>query len=339
MQRLFKETTKANVLQGQYWDEFQYASLLTKYRMNMDDYDDQQTVEWIVLFLKTNGALDATKLLNGVVNKQTREINTALFKYIPWYLGYRAEDFNRIISVPYDPEESDVPLNMVAAQLELEVEKYKSKGYDKKLRHFSSSKKEEKPKDKTEEFIESLFGIEPKINKEKESSDFIEYGIPQWELSLSSQLFGPCLGIQNEVYDALKESKYDNPLHPEYTRYCGFNSVTVVMLATLFAMYIIQDYFKVPHRSDRLRIDTDKNIQMVKDEIKAALDFEKRISDFWRAESRDSHYSPWEYENYNTIQHSKEILDRSKVVLKPVYDDFEEDEHNDLGHFPGASLF
>jgi len=339
MKRLFKDTTNAKVLQGEYWDEFLYQSLLTKYRMNMDDYDDQQTVEWIVLFLKTHGALDATKLLNGVIDKQTGAINQSLFEYIPWYLGYRGENFERIISVPYSPDIYRAPLNMIEAQFKLEVEGYESKGYHKKCRHFRPSKKAEKPKDTTDELFESLFGIEQKIEEEKEPSNYIEYGIPEYYVPLNSQLVLPFLNINEAVRKALKDSKYDNPLHQGYVRYRGFYSVTEIMLTTLFVMYIIREYFKKPRKSNRIKIDNVSNTQMVYDEITAALDFEDRISTFWREKGRDSKYHNWEYENYNTIKHTEEILLRSKVVLKPVYDDFKKDENFDLGHFPGASLF
>lgn len=339
MQRLFKETTKAKVLQGEYWDEFLYQSLLTKYRMNMDDYDDQQTVEWIVLFLKTHGALEATKLLNGVIDKQTGAINQALFEYIPWYLGYRGEDFDRIISVPYSPDIYRAPVNMIEAQFKLEVEGYESKGYHKKLRHFSPSKKEEKPKDEMDEYFKDLFVKEQKIQEETEPSSYIEYGIPQYYVPLNSQLVLPFLKINEVVRKALKDSKYDNPLYPGYVRYCGFYSVTEIMLTTLFVMYIIREYFKKPRKSNIIKIDAESNTQMVYDEITAALKFENDISTFWREKSKDSKYYSWEYENYNTIKHTEEILERSKVVLKPQYEDFKNDEHNDLGHFPGASLF
>lgn len=341
MKRLFKETTKAKVLQGQYWDEFLYQSLLTKYRMNMDDYDDQQTVEWIVLFLKTHGALDATKLLNGVIDKQTGAINQALFEYIPWYLGYRGDDFDRIISVPYNPDIYMAPLNMIEAQFKLEVERYESKGYHKKYRNFCSSneKKEEKPKDDLDEYFKDLFVIGQKTYEEPGPSRYIEYGIPQYYVPLSSQLVLPFLNINEVVRKALKDSKYDNPIHPEYVRYCGLYSVTEIMLTTLFVMYIIREYFKKPRKSNRIKIYTESNTQMVYNEITAAIKFENDISTFWRERSRDSKYYSWEYENYNTIKHTEEILERSKVVLKPVYEDFKNDENFDLGHFPGASLF
>ena len=171
--------------------------------------------------------------------------------------------------------------------------------------------------------------------------------MPQVYKPLRLQLIGPCLGIHNEVIDALKAYGYDNALYPDKVRYCGDTSVTVVMLTTLFVMYIIKKYFAAKasytgnnsRRYAKLKIDSDRNKKMVHDEITEALKFEDRISEFWRAVKKRSGFTPWEYEHYNTLENTKEMLDRAEVVLTPNIDNFREDEHNDLGHFPGASLF
>lgn len=347
MKRLYKIETMNQVLRGEYWEAVRSKSMLPKYRVLADG---NQTFEWMVMFLKTNGALDPADLLPGVVDKQTGAINGALFKYIPWYLGYRGSDFNIITSADYYPDPLVEPLDMIAAQFTLEARKY-NRSTD-EVKDTSYLAMIEGEKEKEPEMIdpswESIKGTIFDNPKDYTPSYNLEGGIPQVYKPLREQLFGPCLGIHNVVRDTLKAYGYDNPLFPDYVRYCGNYSVAVVMLTTLFVMYIIKKYFanKANYRSNnnfrqhhKLRIDSEKNKNLVYDEITRALDFEDKVSDFWRAVQQKSPFTPWEMQNYNTLKQTEEMLQRSGVILFPTVDNYINDNYNDLGHFPETALF
>lgn len=346
MKRLYKLDTMNTVLRGEYWDEVRSKSMLSKYRMIADG---KQTFEWMVMFHKTNGALQPADLSPRVVDKQTGAINGALFKYIPWYLGYTGTDFNTIVSPDYVPDPLVEPLDMIAAQLTLETSKYNEINHKKKDTSYLAMIEGEKKKEPAilDPSWESLKGtiLDDAINQKP--SFYLEDGVPQVYKPLREQLVGPCLGIHNVVIDTLKAYGYNNPLFTEKVRYFGLHSVDVPMLTTLFVMYIIKRYFanKASYKGNnksryaRLRIDSDRNKKMVQDEITAALAFEDKISGFWRAVKQRSPFNPWERQNYNTVINTEEMLDRSEVNLFPTIDDFRLDEYNDLGHFPEMSLF
>lgn len=346
MKRLYKLDTMNTVLRGEYWDDVLNKSMLSKYRMLADG---EQTFEWMVMFIKTNGALDPADLLPGVVDRQTGAINGALFKYIPWYLGYKGSDFNTITSADYNPDPLVEPLDMIAAQFTLEASKYNETNHKEKDTSYLAMIEGEKTKEPAiiDPSWESIKGtiLDDAINQKP--SYYLEDGVPQVYKPLREQLVGQCLGIHNEVIDTLKAYGYNNPVFPEKVRYFGLHSVAVPMLTTLFVMYIIKKYFanKASYKGNnhrryaRLRIDSDRNKKMVHAEITKALEFEDKVSDFWRAVKKRSPFNQWERLNYNTLMNTEEILDRSGVILFPVIDDFMLDEYNDLGHFPETALF
>lgn len=334
------------VLRGEYWDEVRSKSLLSKHRMIADG---KQTFEWMVMFHKTNGALQPAVLSPRVVDRQTGEINGELFQYIPWYLGYRGSDFNTIISPDYNPDPLVEPLDMIAAQFTLEASKYNETNHKEKDTSYLAMIEGEKKKEPAilDPSWESLKGTILDDAKNQKPSFYLEDGVPQIYKPLREQLVGPCLGIHNVVIDTLKAYGYDNPVFPEKVRYFGVHSVSVPMLTTLFVMHIIKRYFanKANYKGNnyrryaKLRIDSERNKKMVHDEITRALEFEDKVSDFWRTVKQKSKFTQWEYDNYNTLINTEEMLDRSEVILFPEIDDFMVDERNDLGHFPETALF
>ena len=329
MKQLFHNTTNASVLKGEFWPSVYDKAMFTKCRMLAPD---SHTFNWMIMFLKTNGVLDPTCLSSGIRNEETGEINGGLFDYIPWYLGYKNGELGMIISASYYSLGLEEPLDMIAQQLTLEAEKYKDKIYKNKPQTCSEWLD-------GKETLEQLLGDSIKIVSNREPAQFLECGMPQNLIPLREQLSGPCLGIHNVVRDELKGRGYSNYCK-ERVLYCGEDDVALPMLTTLFVMKIIQDYFKSGRTYDPLKIDSDKNIKMVRREMRRALSFEDRIIKFWTKFENGSSFNNWEKENFNTIKKNTEVY-RPFINLYPTAIEFLDEEctHNDLGHYPETSLF
>lgn len=340
MKKLYNIETTNKVLRGEYWDIVRNKAMLAKCRM----CTDYQTFYWMVMFAKTNGALHPSLLSAGVRDQTTGNINGELFKYIPWYLGYIGTDFTKITSAPYVSYRSDEPLDMIAAQFTLEVEKYNKKHYEKQDNSYLDLIEGKLKKEPDDPLLQLLAAGAKRKAANSEPSSYLDNGLPQEFQSLSDQLYWPCSAIHLEVKDTLKAYGYNNPVFQNKVRYFGQNNVAIQMLTTLFVMYIIKNYFATrnPHsvQNRKLTINSGKNRKLVRDEITRALTFEDKISDFWRSVKQNSPFTPWEKQNYNTIQNTKEILDRAPTInLLPKDVDYINDEYNDLEHFPEMSLF
>lgn len=332
MKRLFQNTTNANVLRGEFWTGIS-KSMTIKARMFGHD---THTFNWVLMFIKTNGVLDPAKLASGVRDPQTGYINKAVFEYIPWYLGYTGDDFNRIISAPYDPEDCEVPLGMVAAQLTLEVEKFNSRRYKKPDYLDMIEGKEDK--DPIDELFKDIYL--QNMDSQKEPAYFLKDGMSEDFVTLSAQLFSHCLDIRDIIIEELKGLGYSNGITTEKIRYFGARDIAVPMLTALFMMVIIQDYFKKRETYKKIDFVSYNNARMIRRELRKALSFECLIRRFWIAKESYSQFIQWERENYNTIVNNTEVQ-RSLVDLYPNPQEFlnQAYRYNDLGLFPETSLF
>jgi len=327
MKRLFQNTTNASVLRGEFWTG------ITKSRADKGRMfgHDAHTFNWVMMFIKTDGFLDPAELESGVRDPETGYINSAVFKYIPWYLDYKNEDFKRITSVKYDPEITEVPLHMIAAQYKLLAERLMDKRNKARTQSYLEMIEGGEDKDTLYEVLEVFHSM---FN---DPAQFLEDGVPQYMRPIELQLLAPCLRISEVIKKELKGWGYSN-LAADRVRYCGANDIALPMLTTLLVMAIIRDYFK--YGTGRLKIASDKNIKMVRREIRKALDFEKRIRNFWISKESYSQFNPWEKDNYNTIVHNTEVQ-RTYIDFAPSPFEFSNEEyrHNDLGIFPETSLF
>lgn len=327
MKRLFQNTTNVSVLRGEFWTGIS-KSMAAKGKVFGHDI---HTFNWVLMFMKTGGFLDPAELEPGLRDSETGYINSAVFKYIPWYLGYTEEDFKRITSVTYDPEITEIPLNMIAAQYKLLAERLMDKRNKARKQSYLAMIEGGEEKDTLYEILEDFKSM---FN---DPAQFLENGVPQYMSPIRLQLLAPCLRISEVIKEELKGWGYSN-LAASRVRYCGANDIALPMLTTLFVMKIIKDYFK--YGTERLNITSDKNIRLVRREIRKALDFETRIRTFWIAKESYSQFNQWEKDNYNTIVHNTEVQ-RTYVDFDPLPLELlnEEYRYNDLGIFPETSLF